>query len=166
MEDLERTIARKIRCARLEAGLTAQQLAELIHVSNGSVISRYESGIRSTTPSTLLSIAKATHKDLAWFFGDQLVKYDINELCFNKIKVIYAKLQDQERAQLLSYAAFLLHRRQMHKPLQSGYINTPSGSTDLSNDVMAVADITDSYDENINERNLQTEKKPGDEASN
>lgn len=61
-------IARRIFEARRDAGLTQQELAELTGISQFS-ISKWENGHTSPRASSLREIARATGREIAWFFA-------------------------------------------------------------------------------------------------
>jgi transcriptional regulator with XRE-family HTH domain len=60
---------RKIKHAREEAGLSQAAMAKKIEVSDAT-ISKIESGVIKTPEKYLPAIAKATHKPLSYFFGE------------------------------------------------------------------------------------------------
>ena len=65
------TIIDRLAAARLSLGLTPEQLGEAVGVS-GRSICRYEDGTRKITLETMLRLAAALNKDIAWFFtGNQ-----------------------------------------------------------------------------------------------
>ncbi|MBC7289109.1 MAG: helix-turn-helix transcriptional regulator [Armatimonadetes bacterium] len=63
-----RPLATKIKTARLQAGLTQQQLAERIHCSR-TVIADYERGRSEPDPERLAAIAAATNVPLTFFLS-------------------------------------------------------------------------------------------------
>lgn len=71
MDYLLTLLQRRIKEARISAGLTQNELAEKMALTGKLTISRYETGERCPTIATLIEIAKATDKELAWFFQDE-----------------------------------------------------------------------------------------------
>jgi transcriptional regulator with XRE-family HTH domain len=72
-EYCRRLIARRIRQARLQAGLSQARLGELIG-ADGQRVCRWERQAqrRGISPSKLMRIAAATGKPLHWFYIDEL----------------------------------------------------------------------------------------------
>ena len=68
-DDLKRLISRRVLAARTHAGLTQEQLAELIERSVEAV-SNIERGMSLPTLDTIDRVAKAVSVPLAFFFED------------------------------------------------------------------------------------------------
>ncbi len=71
MVTVNERIARRIKQARQESGLTQEELAKLIHVSSGVIVTRYERGQRAVSAEMLQIIADVTHKRIGWFFEEE-----------------------------------------------------------------------------------------------
>jgi len=63
-------MARKIKQARMEAGLSQDELAEKMSRSSNTYISKIEAGQRLLKISQLLEIAQALHKPAGWFIDE------------------------------------------------------------------------------------------------
>src|SRR4051812_27938116 len=65
--ELSKTIASKIRAARLEAGITQEELGTYLHVSFQQ-IQKYEKGVNRITPDRLQRIAEKVSRPITYFF--------------------------------------------------------------------------------------------------
>lgn len=63
------SVAKLVR-ARIECGLTQEELAREADISLAS-ISKYERGVRTPTGPKLRRIAEATGRDVGWFFDHE-----------------------------------------------------------------------------------------------
>ena len=64
-----KAIGERIKSRRKQLGMTQKQLAELVHLSEGS-ISRYEHGkVEEATMSKLKEFATCLHVDTTWLVG-------------------------------------------------------------------------------------------------
>lgn len=63
------TIGEKIKEARIKAGLSQKELAEIIGTKQGN-IARYELNGQSPTIKRILEIAEATKTEAPWFLED------------------------------------------------------------------------------------------------
>ena len=70
-------LPKRLKQARLEAGLTMEELASMIGVSHNVTVSRYESGKRTASIGIIQQIANATGKEISWFFEDIPVEKEI-----------------------------------------------------------------------------------------
>lgn len=69
-EQIKAIIARNIRCARDERGLSQRQLSVLMGVGEMQV-SRWERGVVSPSHSNLTKLAAALELDAGWFYIDR-----------------------------------------------------------------------------------------------
>lgn len=69
--DLSILVGRNIRQARLDAGLTQQQLAYKINSSSGMRISNWELGYNRPSDENLQLLCDVFDRDPGWFFTDQ-----------------------------------------------------------------------------------------------
>lgn len=65
-----RTIAKRVREARNERGLTQDQLAEKVGLTRVSINHIENSGIKTIKPENIQRIAKALEKPEAYFYGE------------------------------------------------------------------------------------------------
>ena len=69
IEKIDKVIGKKIQELRLGMGMSRQQLAEKIRVSNQQ-LQKYEKGINRISASRLVAVAKALGKPVAYFLQD------------------------------------------------------------------------------------------------
>lgn len=67
--DVKKTVAKRIRVARAELGISQSELAEELGLTQNSV-SKWESGKVSIGVDTLALIAEALHKPITYFFQE------------------------------------------------------------------------------------------------
>ncbi len=97
--DFDMALGERIRKARQEAGVSQQILADFIS-STQNAISQYESGTRSVSLETLVSIARQLEKPLSYFLDcheDLVVVKD------TKLHEIVARVQDNPEEMRLLY---------------------------------------------------------------
>lgn len=103
----------RIREARVEAGLTQEELAELIGVGTRQM-QYYESG-DSNPYRTLRRIAEATGKSIGWFMhGDAPIQLGVEELAerLEKLEASQVRVEEALAEQRSLLDALLLQARQ------------------------------------------------------
>ena len=68
--NLRTTVARNIKAARDDAGLTQKQLAQRLGDGDPQVISKWERGEHAPSLRNLTALALALGCDVAWFYTD------------------------------------------------------------------------------------------------
>jgi transcriptional regulator with XRE-family HTH domain len=69
IDPIDVTVGLRIRQARIERGLSQEQVARTLGLTFQQV-QKYEKGVNRCAPSRLLAIASLTHKAVQWFYGD------------------------------------------------------------------------------------------------
>ncbi len=106
-------IGRRIQKAREEAGLSQEQLAQMINCSQPA-LSNYELGKRRLYLSQLQAISRALGKPLSYFLEDEqpdaLTPSCDEDASLAELACHARDLGPQERQQLLEFARFLRWR--------------------------------------------------------
>ncbi len=66
---LAATLARNVKQARRDAGLSQRKLAEKLD-TDPSLVSKWERGVHRPEDTTLLAVGDLTGRDFPWFFTD------------------------------------------------------------------------------------------------
>lgn len=99
-QDVQSVLSERIRKARMDAGLSQGELADLLQLSSHATISRYEKGTLGVSAEMLYRIANITHKPIAFFFDTQTI-----DSC--GITLGYESLSDYGRQRLQQYLSEL-----------------------------------------------------------
>ncbi len=105
-------LPKRLKQARLEAGLTMEELADMIGVSHNVTVSRYESGKRMASIGIIQQIAKATGKEIGWFFEEAPVEKKVYAQSEAEQQLIKRSRQLNENGleRLNEYLEFLFER--------------------------------------------------------
>ncbi len=88
----------KIKRLRLEKEMTQQRLADCVGVTK-SMVSAYESGIRSPSFEVLIQLAQVFHVSTDYLLGlRQGVGVDVSGLCERDVELVYRLVQRLRKA--------------------------------------------------------------------
>lgn len=101
-------IGTRIKSARHDAGMTQEQLAELIDVSP-HYIYEIERGSKAMSIQTLEKLSIALHQSIDFlFWGDSIPYLNGNHPCEDRLSILTSKLPQEKREALADILAVLI----------------------------------------------------------
>lgn len=98
-------IGNRIRTARIQKGITSQQLATLLSMSNQQMY-KYENGVDNISAEKLLQIAKITQKSVNYFYdiiADVLPDINTNKNTDLKLFRLWQTLSNIKKEKILKF---------------------------------------------------------------
>lgn len=120
MNEINKVIANNLREARLDAGKTRAEAANLLGIDDRT-IGHYENGTREPKFEVLSNMSRIYNKPISYFFGEELKKEEVNNRLIDKI--IYDLIDEEVLTEGFDFENLDEHHKDLLLTALKGHIN-------------------------------------------